>query len=47
MRGGAQTRTLNLLIGGPIPSQPIQQHPLMLIAMMIQLDLIGIYTQDR
>ena len=41
---GSQTQTLNLLIGGPTASQPSQQHPLMLIAVMILLDLIGIYV---
>ncbi len=42
MKGGAQTRTLDLLICCPTPSQ-LGQHPQMLKALMIQSDLIGIY----
>ena len=44
--GGAPTRTLDLLIGCTTPSQPSQQHPHLLLAVMIQFDLIGIYTRQ-
>jgi hypothetical protein len=42
-----QTRTLDLLVGVPTPSQLSQQHPQMLIAQMIQLDLVEIYMQNK
>jgi hypothetical protein len=43
--GGAQTRTLNLLVSRPTLSKPSQQHSQVLIAVMILLGYI--YKTDE